>query len=212
MMPLFESPGKNLEELITQSSASDGQKLDCLKLLKVVIKNLADPVKSKDAKYRQLKVENEKVRAKIVPFPSALAYLKAIGFAEAEDESSAKVLRIEEVNHTLMTASLQEVTNAIEMLTPQSDAPKPKANVSSSVLRTAPPAKLSEKQKARILLEEKAKREKEENRRQRAKNVALLKQDKHVRKHDENWKSGVSAAMAKTGNSISTFRDRHGEN
>ena len=43
-----------------------------LKLLKVVLKNLADPVKALEPKYRQLKVENPKVATKILPCPSAL--------------------------------------------------------------------------------------------------------------------------------------------
>jgi hypothetical protein len=46
----------------------------------------------------------------------------------------------------------------------------------------------------------------------REKNLQALKQDEHVRRNDANWKSGVSSAMAKTGSSISTFRDKYGEN
>lgn len=183
-----------------------------LKLLKVVIKNLCDPVKSQEAKYRQLKLENEKVQAKILPFPSAVEFLKSVGFSEATDESSARILRIDSVNASTMQASMQEVIQAMELVTRQKSAQVHPNTLSLAQRMSAPAAKLSEKQKARVLLEEKAKRERQESRRQRAKNLALLKQDKHVRKHDENWKSGVSAAMAKTGNSISTFRDRHGEN
>jgi len=40
----------------------------------------------------------------------------------------------------------------------------------------------------------------------------MIKQDKYVRENDPNWKSGVSAACAKSGTGISTFRDKYGEN
>merc|ERR1711862_176010 len=71
---------------------------------------------------------------------------------------------------------------------------------------------LSEKQRARILLEEKQKQEKLIDYEQRKKNVAMIKQDKYVRENDANWKSGVSAACVKSGTGISTFRDKYGEN
>jgi hypothetical protein len=123
---------------------------------------------------------------------------------------------MEEPNVIFMKASLQEVTNALDMVAPN-DTTKPPVTIKrprhmeEEKKSDDIPEIKSEKQKARVLLEEKRRKEKEEARKQRAKNVALLKQDKHVRKHDENWKSGVSAAMAKSGDGIVTFRDRHGE-
>lgn len=71
--------------------------------------------------------------------------------------------------------------------------------------------RLSEKQKARRLMEEKDQREKELAKVHRAKAVEQLRRDKFVRENDPNWKSGPSAAVNKTGNTIATFRDRHGE-
>ena len=53
-----------------------------LKLLKVVLKNLSDPMKSKDPKYRQLKLDNEKIRSKLVVHPAVMNYLKSLGFLE----------------------------------------------------------------------------------------------------------------------------------
>lgn len=179
-------------------------------MLKVVTKNLADPVKAKDEKYRQLKLDNEKIQQKLIPCnPHAIGYLESLGFVENVDE---KVLRVSSVNILSVQAALEEITRALERL-PSSELPqpapeqkKPKLTEQSSF------EKLSEKQKARRLLEQKERAEKEEARRQRKATAALIKQDAYVRKNDENWTSGPSAAVHKTGTAISTFRDRHGEN
>ena len=57
------------------------------KVLKIVTKNLADPVKSKDEKYRQLKWQNDKIQQKLVPCqPHALAYLQALGFTNSNND------------------------------------------------------------------------------------------------------------------------------
>jgi hypothetical protein len=70
---------------------------------------------------------------------------------------------------------------------------------------------LTEKQKARLLLEQKELHDKEEARLARKRTSAQIKADKHVRENDPNWKPSVNAAAAKTGSTISTFRDRFGE-
>eukprot|EP00532_Pseudo-nitzschia_australis_P007060 CAMPEP_0168174776 /NCGR_PEP_ID=MMETSP0139_2-20121125/6717_1 /TAXON_ID=44445 /ORGANISM="Pseudo-nitzschia australis, Strain 10249 10 AB" /LENGTH=267 /DNA_ID=CAMNT_0008093015 /DNA_START=237 /DNA_END=1040 /DNA_ORIENTATION=- len=75
----------------------------------------------------------------------------------------------------------------------------------------APPEKLSEKQKARLLLEEKKRLEKERDKLYRKQTRAQIKADKRVRLHDENWKPAVSAAADKSGTGLQSFRDRHGE-
>ena len=75
----------------------------------------------------------------------------------------------------------------------------------------APLEKLSEKQKARLLLEEKKLLEKEQDKLYRKQTRAQIKADKRVRLHDENWKPAVSAAADKTGTGLQSFRDRHGE-
>lgn len=191
-----------------------------LKVMKLIIKNLADPVKVQDAKYRQLKLDNAKVREKLLPVVSALEYLKAIGFVETVQDD-IPILRVEEPDIAVMKASLQEVTNALDMVAPNAtvttkSAKKPRVEQEEEKKSDDSPPRpvverLSEKQKARMLLEEKEKKEKEIARRERAKTSAQIKQDKYVRKNDPNWKSGVSAAMAKSGSGIETFRDRHGE-
>jgi hypothetical protein len=75
-----------------------------------------------------------------------------------------------------------------------------------------PQESLTEKQKARRLLEQAKARDQAKAKEERARQIALLQQDKHTRIHDPNWKPGLSAACAKSGTSISTFRDKYGEN
>ena len=211
-----------------------------------MVKNLADPTKAQDSKYRQLRLSNEKVRQKLLPCPSALDYMKAIGFAEVSDDDGSRFLRIEmteSVNVVDMRSSLAELTNALEMVEPNASlktssntAPPSRSGSSASLsgekrspegilLRSDSTAstvsnsssvnstvKMTEKQRARVLMEEKRKREVEDARAARARTSALIKQDKYVRQNDDNWKSGQSAACVKSGTGISTFRDKYGEN
>ena len=204
-----------------------------LKLLKVVVKNLSDPAKSSDPKYRQLKMDNAKVKTKITACPAAVPLLLALGFSE-EIMSGAvpsPVLRYTSpvVDHAAMSHMFQEISTTLGQLDGPDNAQnkKPKLDASNINIRTnnstssaeAPKkvvhavdhGKMSEKQKARLLKEEKERQERETAKAVRKANVALLKQDKYVRENDDNWTSGVSAACAKSGNSISTFRDKYGE-
>lgn len=225
------TPGMHLQDLIldTKVEATPQQKADCLSLLKIVVKNLADPQKCDNPKYRQLRLDNEKVKQKLLPCPSAIEYLKAIGFVQAtdddDDDDTCQFLRIPnttKVDTTQMDRSLLELTNALKMVgdTNSAGSKKPSSSFAdenktddiSTTTTTTTTTKLSEKQKARILLEKKRKVEAQEAKVARAKNVAMLKADKHTRMHDPNWKSGVSAACVKSGTGISTFRDKFGEN
>lgn len=194
--------------------------LEQLKLLKVVIKNLVDPTKQHDPKYRQLKLDNDKVRAKLLACQSAVPLLHALGFVETtvveEDGKVVRLLQIEQglgVDPTVMEDALKEITSTLSQFDRDSNGEKqnnPKKPRMTSTTTTAV-GPLSEKQKARRLLDEKQQKERDLAKQQRKQNVALLKQDKYVRQNDENWESGVSAACAKSGGSISTFRDKYGE-
>jgi hypothetical protein len=179
--------------------------------LNVVVKNLADPTKAQDPKYCQLKLDNEKIKAKLACHPSAVNFLLSIGFAHGVDETTgATVLRMETTaNASLMTASLQQIVEGIETVAAAVTVEQQQNNKKPRV--EDPLNKLTEKQKARILTEEKEQRDKEAAKAYRKKNVEQLKQDKHVRLNDPNWTSGVSAACAKTGTGIETFRDKFGE-
>lgn len=192
------------------------------------MKNLADPTKNTDPKYRQLKLSNEKVKAKITPCPSALDYMKAVGFVVL-NEGGEEYLRIESSKAIIgsdMEASLAELNNAIDMLVPKDVSPSsfseekktPEGFVtrqqssSVSAASSSVTGKMSEKQKARILMEKKRIREAEEAKKARKKTSELIKQDKFVRENDENWTSKQSAACVKSGDGINTFRDKYGEN
>mmetsp|Transcript_540 Transcript_540/g.989 ORF Transcript_540/g.989 Transcript_540/m.989 type:complete len:222 (+) Transcript_540:58-723(+) len=212
--------GIHLQNIVLDERFAAEQKADCLKILALVIKNLAHPVKAQDDKYKQLKLDNAKVRDKLLIISSAVEYLKAIGFVE-ESQDGISILRVKNPDIAVMKASLQEVSNALDMVAPinntttttKKSIKKPRMEqVEEEKKSDDPPLeKLSEKQKARRLLEEKEKKEKEIARLHRKKTAAQIKQDKWVRANDPNWKSGVSAAMAKSGSGIETFRDRHGE-
>jgi ElaB/YqjD/DUF883 family membrane-anchored ribosome-binding protein len=177
-------------------------------LLKVVLKNLADPVKAQDPKYRQLKLDNEKIRAKLVVYPQAMNYLRALGFVETKDEETGSpIIRIEMVDSNVMETSFQEVVQALDLISPPVvESTNKKAKLDD------PLNKLTGKQKSRILMEEKERLERQKAKEVRKQNVAMIKQDKYVRENDPNWQSGVSAAAAKNGSGISTFRDKYGEN
>ena len=195
-----------------------------LKLLKIVLKNLADPNKCSDPKYRQLKLDNEKIRTKLAVYPAVVSYLTAIGFeqttttttsSDSTENTATPVLKIPEhvvVDTAKMHHGFTQCTKSMELLSPLSSQQQPSANNKRASSTNSGTEKLSEKQKARRLLEEKQRLEREEAKRVRKQNVAMIQQDKYVRENDENWTSKPSAACAKTGSSISTFRDRHGEN
>lgn len=189
-----------------------------MKTLRIVVKNLGDPVKSTDPKFRQLKLSNEKLKAKISPCPAAIDYMKAIGFSQITDTDGEEYLRIDaaktiDVSH--MQSSLVELNNALEMITPKDVNPEfreEKKTADTATTSSSTTGKLSEKQKARLLMEEKERRERAEAKAARKKTSALIKQDKYVRENDENWESKQSAACVKSGTGISTFRDKYGEN
>lgn len=191
-----------------------------------MVKNLADPQKNGDPKYRQLKLSNPKVKAKIAPCPSALEYMKALGFAVVTDDDGEEYLRIEHskaISIPDMEASLAELNNALEMLSPRETFQEEKKSPEGIIMRQSPSlsaasgsggatGQLSEKQKARLLMEKKRQRENEEAKEARRKTSDLIKQDKYVRENDENWTSKQSAACVKSGSGINTFRDKFGEN
>lgn len=155
--------------------------------------------------------------------------MRAIGFSLVTETDGEQYLRIDssktiDISH--MQSSLIEVNNALEMITPKDVNPSFSEEKKSADGNNILPSKrsltysfsssttghLSEKQKARILMEEKERKAREEAKTARKKTSALIKQDKYVRENDENWESKQSAACVKSGTSISTFRDKYGEN
>lgn len=185
-------------------------------MLKIVTKNLADPIKYKEEKYRQLKLDNAKIQQNLEPCrPHAMQFLSCLGFVPQND---APILMVATPpNIVAMQAALEQVTQAWQGLTehlPNNNPPSKSSyqrQSSSSVSADSADSQLSEKQKARRLLAQKQQEEKNEAKRRRQATAALIQQDKYVRQNDANWTSAPSAACHKSGTSISTFRDRHGE-
>mmetsp|Transcript_29363 Transcript_29363/g.41085 ORF Transcript_29363/g.41085 Transcript_29363/m.41085 type:complete len:247 (-) Transcript_29363:54-794(-) len=232
------TPGVHLQNLVICTNMSIQEKIDCFKVLKVVVKNLADPVKANDTtmKYRQLRLSNPKIHQTVGRHGEAMAYLQAIGFVITQDETTTKekesLLKLKDsiVNVALFQTSLQEVTTALEMVdssssnnTTTNTNKRSLSRCSSSNSSTYSSSsnneekkssyepRITEKQKARLLLEQKEKEEKQKAKQLRKQTSAQIKMDKHVRLNDPNWKPSVAAAAAKAGDSMSTFRDKYGE-
>ncbi|EJK77119.1 hypothetical protein THAOC_01068 [Thalassiosira oceanica] len=217
-------PGTHLQSLILDNTAAKDQKIACLKTLRVVVRNLADPLKNVDPKYRQLSMSNEKVKSKLTPCPSGIDYMKAVGFEVVREGGGNEFLRMTKtINVSHMQACLAELNAAIDMLVPRDVGTNPGfteekktpegiiIQKSSAKATTANVGRLSEKQKARLLMEKKRQREIDEAKAARKKTQDQIKQDKYVRENDPNWESKQSAACVKSGNGISTFRDKYGE-
>lgn len=160
--------------------------------------------------------------------------MKAIGFIVVVQQDDAglveEYLRLDKQNMAITVdagASLAELDHAITMLVPDGEinnnrpemvaraisAPVISSSLASNVNSSSTiPGHISEKEKARQLLEKKREREVQEAREARRKTSNLIKQDKYVRENDDNWESKQSAACVKSGSGINTFRDKYGEN
>jgi len=178
---------------------SAATKRECLKFLSVILKNLGKD----DPKYRVLRLSNAKIQRLTTTHPAVMSYLQSIGFATVQEDGES-VLRCATPPANL-GSELAQVTAAYDRVAPAA------ATVSHSSSAASLP-ELSEKQKARKLKEEKEAMEKEASKLARKRTREQIKADKHVRENDPNWKPTVSAAAAKSGDSMSTFRDKFGEN
>lgn len=143
-------------------------------------------------------VEEALAAATPAPQPSAAA----APAAAAEAPSSGLSLR--------QQARLREEQRQEQVARSQRDALHARA-AAASASASDPYAGLSLKQKAARKRELEAAKATERKRVEREEQLAKLAQDKHVRQHDENWTSGVSAAAGKGGEVINTFRQKFGE-
>jgi len=174
----------------------------------VIVKNLLDTQKSQDAKYRTLKLDNPKLQSKLFSIAFVRDWLvDGIGFVE--EETQCLTITVEQCSN-LSPTILQALQQSLSSLGSSGSIVSNNHNNNDNK-KKAVEEKLSEKQKARRLWEERQKLEKLREKEERKKNLAMLRQDKFVRENDANWKSGVSAACAKSGTGLQTFRDRHGE-
>jgi len=180
-------------------NVSASTKRECLKFLTVILKNLGKD----EPKYRQLKLSNAKVQRLTSAHPAIMSYLQSLGFSTVQEDGES-LLRCAQPPANL-ESELSHVSAALDRVAPA-------AVISHSSSAASLPDMQSEKQKARKLKEEKEELEKEAARVARKRTVNQIKADKHVRENDPNWKPSVSAAAAKSGDSMSTFRDKFGEN
>ena len=208
-----------------------------MKTLKVLLNNLIDPAKRDNPKYRTLNLSNPKLMETLwngIPYLATEWFQQTLGFVLMDTEpegapkggpqqqllvlpptststSSTSLLLQQSMYQTLQT----NVDTALRLVDiDEDDAFASVAAMSHKKAKQQhdPQEPLTEKQKARRLMEQAKVREQAKAKEDRARQIALLQQDKHARIHDPNWKPGLSAACAKSGTSISTFRDKYGEN
>eukprot|EP00529_Nitzschia_sp_RCC80_P032494 CAMPEP_0113455884 /NCGR_PEP_ID=MMETSP0014_2-20120614/8602_1 /TAXON_ID=2857 /ORGANISM="Nitzschia sp." /LENGTH=232 /DNA_ID=CAMNT_0000347321 /DNA_START=50 /DNA_END=748 /DNA_ORIENTATION=+ /assembly_acc=CAM_ASM_000159 len=217
---------QSMDSLMNDTSLSLEQKLDVVKTLSTVLRNLEK--KGTDIKYRTLNLNNEKLQGRLFSFLGTESLLlNVVGFTKT-DGGNELVLKdapssffLTRLSQEWLPVLLSTQSTLISMgdsnSTDASTAKKAKLTKSSSSLSSASTSSststsmLSEKQKARRLLEEKKEKEKMEAKLAKERTRAQIAADKRVRMEDENWKPSVSAAAAKGGTQLQTFRDRHGE-
>ena len=221
----------DVNRLAGDVSLSQLQIVDCLKTLKVILTNLVDPSKSGDIKYRTLKLENPKLQQKLfaIPYVKQELLQDVLGFeisSTTDTNEACLVMKTLPSDTAPLRRCLDEITSSLAALSASVGVGSGNANVdgtdhtkmveplqpSNKKPKLPPTEQLSEKQRARRLMEQKEQQEREKAKEERKRQVELLKQDKLVRQTDPNWKPGVSAACAKSGTGISTFRDKYGEN
>ena len=201
-------------------NVSKKEKSTVFKLLKIVTKNLLSS--PEEPKYRQLKTSNPKIQT-LTRHPPIVSFLmNQLKFQQTVDaETNEPLLKIPDgvsPETTVLEAAVKATNAAYDRTADIVPSAHKGSTTNSSSTRTNPKilqhqtsSNMSEKQKARILAEQKELKEKEEAKQARKRTAAQIKADKYVRENDPNWKPSVSAAAAKAGDSMSTFRDKFGE-
>jgi len=220
-----------IKQITDNTSISLAQKNDCLKTLGVVLKNLVDASKgglAGDAglKYRTLKLDNPKLSARLfcvgcvrdllmdASLVGMIATESTLVMTKAPSPAICDAIGLKVI--PCVSAAQRQIASKLEGTTTTTASKKARLTEHNgkptiTTITTSMPEKLSEKQKARLLLEKKAQLEKEREKAFRKETRAKIAADKLVREKDENWKPTVSAAADKTGTGLLTFRDRHGE-
>ena len=193
--------------------------------MQVVLKNLVDPSKGGLAgeaglKYRTLKLDNPKLQERLFCSESVRnLLLNVVGMTSKDNTLVLPEPPSPQISDIIglkllpaISTAQQTMANTMASSTTANANKKAKLTEHNGKPSAMPSTeKLSEKQKARLLMEQKAKLEKEREKEFRKQTRAKIAADKLVRQKDENWKPTVSAAAAKTGSGLLTFRDRHGE-
>jgi hypothetical protein len=221
------SIGNPLLTLEHDVNVSNAAKKELFQFLSIVVKNLIEKTSpdEKNKKYRQLRLSNPKIQRLTSTHPSVMEFLThTIGFRSVvianepyleynPDDGTTNRLESLESWRSQILSTLERVRPAmISHSSSSSSLGGGNTSSSSSSMEMMNAAQLSEKQKARRLLEQKLLQEKEAEKMARKRTVSQIAADKHVRENDPNWKPSVAAAAAKAGdNAISTFRDKYGE-
>jgi len=176
-----------------------------LKTLKVLVGNIAKS--PTEEKYHCIKLTNPKIQERLGSSPQNIVLLKALGFFESDGQLKITPQTIDSAVFVSVLTKIEEAVEARDGTLKRDPLAVKKVTSTNSKKRPA----VSMKQEAREML---AKRQEAERAQRLSEKQSQLKQiaaDKHTRKHDPNWKSGVSAAAGKGGKSIETFRDKFGE-
>ena len=124
---------------------------------------------------------------------------------------SGNFTKVQEDGESFLQCTTVPAASVLQSCLVEVEAAKNRVDASIGGLEKVYTGSLSEKQKARILREEAEEAQKVADKKARLNTVAQIAADKHVRENDPNWKPSVSAAAAKAGDSMSTFRDKYGE-
>lgn len=179
-----------------------------LKTLHVLVKNVAkEPT---NEKYLSVRLSNPKIAERLAlanPDIPAAAFLEALGFVRSEDCLALTAGAFDVALFASMASTLAEIVAA------RSGRPLENKclNVKTDKVRKLSKGGMSLKEQGRMQKEEQERRERESRKSSKAEILKTINTDAHARKNDPNWTSGVSAAAGKAGSSISTFRDKFGE-
>jgi DNA polymerase III psi subunit len=203
---------------------SSTTKHDVLKFLSIVVKNLIE--QPTEPKYRQLRLQNSKIQRYTAHTPIMNYLQHVIGFERISESNTdgitESLLRIVDSSRLpseeALNGELRTITLALQRAQCTNLAPVTQPRVISNSSSTSSllseeteNTKLTEKQKARKLMEEASAMQKKQDEQARKRTIQQIQNDKHVRANDPNWKPSASAAATKSGDAMLTFRDKFGE-
>lgn len=189
-----------------------------LKTLRTLIKNVVNH--PTEQKYLTINLANAAIQERLGRIPECGQFLTAMGFCqnatannlsiEASVLTASVLAEFRSVQQYLDEAVLARMSTTAPPLM-KKQPPQTKQGGLSAKKRSGGAPQMSMKQQALLMQEEREKKARAEKQAERAGTLKSLKQDKRVRKHDPNWKSGVSAAAGKGGVVMKSFRDKFGE-
>jgi len=180
-----------------------------LKTLKTLIANIAKA--PEEEKYHTIKLSNPKIQERLGSTPQNTILLKSMGFTEENGTLTISADSIDQAAFRQMQKQLEEAVEARSGVLKRVPLEPRNAPVQASRSSISKKPKVSLKVQARRDASEREAKERAQRIQDKEEQLKKIAAQAHARKHDPNWKAGVSAAMAKGGDSISTFRDKFGE-